>query len=286
MRPRRRAQSQCELAMREKPGISRALVVAVLGVLTAWGVRILLAPMLGDRVPFITFFPMVFLVAWWGGFRPTLFATLLSSLLLAYVILEPANSFAIALPEYRFGLAVFIGVALATGWLGEKLHVARWTAQHAADTAIGERERLSVNVNERKRTEEALSFLADASNALAVLADRQSTLRQAVRLPIPFLADWCVIYVVDEHGAIDYHAHAHRDPSKEPLLDRMLTGSPLDWTSNTATVRSLRTGQSQLMPELPEAFLDSVAQSEDRIMQTLAFVVHSKLANGHLRPRF
>jgi signal transduction histidine kinase/ActR/RegA family two-component response regulator len=239
------------------------VIVAILGVLAAWGTWILLSPVIGDRVPFITFFPMIFLVAWWGGFRPTLFATFLSALLLAYAILEPTYSFHIERPEYRIGLVVFIAVALATGWLGENLHAARWAAEHAADKAIGEREQLSVSMTDRKRVEEALSFLAEASNTLAALADRESTLRQAVRLPIPYLADWCVIYVVDENGAIDYHAHAHRDPSKESLLDRMLAGSPLDWTSNTATVQSLRTGQSQLMSELPEAFLDSVAQSEE-----------------------
>ena len=51
--------------------------------------------------------------------------------------------------------------------------------------------------------------------------------------------------------------------SKEQLLAEMLTKSPLDWNSNTATVRALRTGKSQLMAELPEAFLDSIAQSDE-----------------------
>jgi signal transduction histidine kinase/ActR/RegA family two-component response regulator len=206
---------------------------------------------------------MVFIIAWWGGFRPTLFATVFSALLLAYVILEPSNSFAIAQVEYRFGLVVFIGVALGTGWLGEKLHAARSAAEHAAGKANDERELLHDDITDRKRVEEALHFLAAASGKLAVLVDRESALQQAVRLPIPYLADWCVIYVVDEHGAIDYHAHAHRDPAKEPLLDRMLSRAPLDWSSNTATVRSLRTGQPQLMAELPDIFLDSVAQSDE-----------------------
>jgi signal transduction histidine kinase/ActR/RegA family two-component response regulator len=119
------------------------------------------------------------------------------------------------------------------------------------------------DITDRKRAEDALTFFADASNTLAALVDRQSALQQSARIAVPFLADWCVVYVVDEHGAIDYHAHAHRDPDKERLLTRMLTQSPLDWTSNTATVRALRTGESQLMSDLPEAFLDSVAQSEE-----------------------
>ena len=80
---------------------------------------------------------------------------------------------------------------------------------------------------------------------------------------MPFLADWCVVYVIDEHGAIDYHAHAHRDPQKEALLGEMLSKFPLDWNSNTATVRALRTGKPQLMDQLPEPLLSSFTQSDE-----------------------
>ena len=108
-----------------------------------------------------------------------------------------------------------------------------------------------------------MTFLAHASTNLAALVDRQSALQQAARLPIPFLADWCVVYVIDEHGAIEYHAHAHRDPQKDMLLAEMLSKFPLDWNSNTATVRALRTGESQLMDELPEPLLSSFTQTDE-----------------------
>jgi signal transduction histidine kinase/ActR/RegA family two-component response regulator len=71
------------------------------------------------------------------------------------------------------------------------------------------------------------------------------------------------VYVVDEQGAIDYHAHAHLDPEKETLLADMLTKFPLDWDSNTATVRALRTGKSQLMADLPDPLLSSFTQSDE-----------------------
>ncbi len=360
--------------MRKKPGITAAVSVAVLAVLAAWICRVvLLIPLVGDRLPFISFFPMAFVVAWWGGFRPTLFATLFSILVLAYPILEPKDTFAIEVLEYRFGLTVYAIVALATGWLGEKFHSAHWTANQATDKAIAESERLRVTLtsigdavivtdehrrvlslnavaesltgwtqdeafnkpldivfrtlNEethqriedpsaevlgrgttvglsnqtvliarngtelpiddiaapivdasgntrgvvlvfrdasaKRRIDRDLAFVARASNSLAALLDRESALQQAATLAVPYLADWCVVYVVDEHGAMDYHAHAHRDPEKDRLLGRMLIDSPLDWNSNTATIRSLRTGQSQLMPELSEAFLDSIAQGDE-----------------------
>ncbi len=248
--------------MRQKPNHAAAFGSAILGVLAAWGVRWLLAPVFGDRVPFITFFPIVFVLAWWGGFWPTFYAAILSSLVLAYD-LEPVGSFYIALPEYRFGLGIFVAVAIATGWLGEKFHAAKRDGQQAIDQAKKEGEQLRVTIAERRRAEEALNFLAAASTTLAALADRHSALQQAARLPVPFLADWCVVYVIDEHGAIDYHAHAHRELQKEALLGEMLSKFPLDWSSNTATVQALRTGRSQLMDQLPEPLLSSFTQSDE-----------------------
>ncbi len=206
---------------------------------------------------------MLFALAWWGGFRPTLYAAILSALVLAYAILEPVGSFYISVPEYRFGLAIFLAVGLCAGWLGETLHSARRDGQRAIEKAVNEGERLRVTISERQHAEQALTFLAHASTNLAALVDRQSALQQAARLPIPFLADWCVVYVIDEHGAIEYHAHAHRDPQKDMLLAEMLSKFPLDWNSNTATVRALRTGKSQLMDELPEPLLSSFTQTDE-----------------------
>lgn len=470
------------------------LCVIVAAVLAAWGSRALFAPILGD-LSFITFFPMIFAIAWWGGLLPTLVATVISSFLLAYFILEPNNSLAIATVEHRYGVMLYIAISLAAGWMGEQLHRARRDAIQAANDALSEHERLKVtlssigdavivtdesgrimsmnpvaelltewdeheavgkplaavfqivnentrepienlyakvsrtsvvvshanhtvligkrgterpiddsaapikdlsgkilgvvivfrdvstkrhseqalarsqrelsdffdnaaiplnsvgadgvilranqaeldmlgyasdeylghhlaefyvdrdviddilakqlrgevvhnyearlrckdgsirdvlvtssalwengrfvqtrcftrDITDRKLAEEALAFFAKASTTLAALVDRESALQQSARIAVPYLADWCVVYVVDEAGVIDYHAHAHHDPEKERLLTQMLTQSPLDWSSNTATVRALKTGQSQLMPELPEEFLDSVAQGE------------------------
>ena len=50
---------------------------------------------------------------------------------------------------------------------------------------------------------------------LAALSIAKVRSSKRPELPVPFLADWCVVYVVDEHGEIDYHAHAHRDPTRK-----------------------------------------------------------------------
>ncbi len=249
--------------MRPAKKHAASLSAAILGVAVAWGLRWSLSSIFGDRIPFITFFPIVFLLAWWGGFWPTFYAAILSAFVLAYAILAPVGSFYIELPESRLGLGIFVAVAIGTGWLGEKMHRAKLAGQQAIEQAKKEGEQLRLTIAERRRAEESLNFLASASTTLAALADRQSALQQAARIAVPFLADWCVVYVIDEHGDIDYHAHAHRELQKEALLGEMLSKFPLDWSSNTATVQALRTGRPQLMDQLPEPLLGTLTQSDE-----------------------
>ena len=118
------------------------------------------------------------------------------------------------------------------------------------------------DITDRKRAEDAMAFLASATTSLAELTDHQNALQHAVRVTVPFFADWCVIYVVNEQHQIDHQAHAHRDPEKERVLAAMLAETPLDWESSTATVRALRTQKSQLYAELPEALLARFAKSD------------------------
>src|SRR2546421_2143853 len=124
--------------MRNKPNHIAALMAAVLGVLVAWGFRLLLTPILGDRLPFITFFPMVFVLALWDGFWPAFYAAIFGSLVLDYAIMEPTGSFYIERPEYRVGLGVFAVMAIAIGWLGEQFHLARIDRQQEIEIAKSE----------------------------------------------------------------------------------------------------------------------------------------------------
>ena len=55
--------------MTDKPNHIAALAAAVLGVLAAWGARWLMSPVVGDGLPFITFFPVVFVLALITAYR-------------------------------------------------------------------------------------------------------------------------------------------------------------------------------------------------------------------------
>ena len=107
---------------------------AVAAVAAGVALRTLLAPVLGAGFPFITFFPAIFVVAYLGGFRPTLFATILSALAVAYLFTHPAPILPLGDPAAQLGAALFAVSGIATGWLGES----RFRAYLRAETAMEE----------------------------------------------------------------------------------------------------------------------------------------------------
>ncbi|MHC5541320.1 PAS domain-containing protein, partial [Singulisphaera rosea] len=56
------------------------------------------------------------------------------------------------------------------------------------------------DVTDRKRAEESVQFLADASASLAELVDYQSTLNRIANLAVGGFADWCVVDMIGENG--------------------------------------------------------------------------------------
>jgi signal transduction histidine kinase/CheY-like chemotaxis protein len=76
------------------------------------------------------------------------------------------------------------------------------------------------DITGRKRAEEELRFLADASRVLAGSLDKTTTLTSVAMLAIPFLADWCVIDVLEDDRWLRPVAESHVDPARhEELAD-------------------------------------------------------------------
>jgi signal transduction histidine kinase len=64
------------------------------------------------------------------------------------------------------------------------------------------------------------AFLAEASALLTASLDYEDTLASLARLSVPRVADYCVLYEMEENE-IRQVAWAHVDPGKEPLLARI-----------------------------------------------------------------
>ncbi|MGD9647139.1 MAG: PAS domain S-box protein [Pirellulales bacterium] len=497
--------------MRSRPTTTQALFASALATVVALLCRLALEPLIGERVPFITFLPAAFVVAWWGGFRPTAIFAALSLPVLMYFVLQPKHSLAVELGEFRAGLVMYVAIVLATGWLGQQLHAAQRRLEKARQQAIDDRERLRVTltsigdgvivtdarlrivslntvaeqltgwrnvsgvhrqidevfqiINEetrapvdnpcaqvletgavvglanhtllvardgterpiddsaapiktasgellgvvlvfrdvsekraaakalarsereladffdnaaiglhwvgpdgvimranradyellgysqdnyvgrplaefyadereiqdifsrlqagetvenreatlrhrdgslrhvlvtsnvyredgefvhtrcftrditaRKRAQEGLSFLVDATTSLAAIVDHRSALEQAARLTIPYLADFTVLTLLGPDRQIEFQAHAHRDPAQEERLKSLLSRFPLNWESPSIVVSALASGRPQFVAELAPAALGKLVGSKEHLNAALELQPRSAIA--------
>jgi PAS domain S-box-containing protein len=124
----------------------------------------------------------------------------------------------------------------------ERLHLIREQAARAAAEAA----------------ERRAAFLADAGITLASSLDYHTTLARLVRLAVPFMADWCVLDVRDEDGAVRRVEVAHADATKEELARRLMAFSP-DPEGEDPQARVMRTREPFLAPECSEEVLAGVA---------------------------
>ncbi|MBD1869963.1 PAS domain-containing protein [Cyanobacteria bacterium FACHB-471] len=122
-----------------------------------------------------------------------------------------------------------------------------------------------VDVTERVRLELAQQFLSEASAVLASSLDYQTTLEQVAQLTVPKLADWCTVHTVEEDGSIDQIAVAHIDPAKLEWAYQIRDKYPLDPNSPRGAAFTLRTGQPDFVPEIPDELLVQAAHDPEHL---------------------
>jgi PAS domain S-box-containing protein len=115
-----------------------------------------------------------------------------------------------------------------------------------------------VDITERKLEEESQRFIAQAGALLDSSLDQEVILASLARLAVPTLADYCLIDVVDEGGAIRRAAVAHADPSREVLLrgqDQPARGVDPD---RDLVTKVIRTRQPVLVRDCRDATLQAL----------------------------
>ncbi|CAN5726779.1 hypothetical protein BH23GEM5_BH23GEM5_19930 [soil metagenome] len=143
-----------------------------------------------------------------------------------------------------------------------------------------------VDITARKQEEEAQRFLAQASALLDTSLDPEVTLGGLARLAVPTLADYCLIDLVVEGGAVHRVASAHMDPSKEQLL-RKDEHHPADVDPEQhPVVKVVRTGQAVLVRNCTEAIIKAIAHDAEhyKILGQLglrSFMVVPLMAREH-----
>jgi signal transduction histidine kinase/CheY-like chemotaxis protein len=109
------------------------------------------------------------------------------------------------------------------------------------------------------------AFLAEAGKVLASSLDYQVTLDQVARLCVPRLADWCIVDLVEDNGVIRQVTVAHAEPMKVQLaweLDRRYPDNP---AAPEGVPKVIRTGRSELFPEISDELIRAVARNEEHL---------------------
>jgi PAS domain S-box-containing protein len=129
------------------------------------------------------------------------------------------------------------------------------------------------DITERKRAENAQRFLAEASNVLASSLDYETTLASVARMAVPNIADWCAIDVLEDDGAVKRLAVAHVDPSKVEWAHDLHRRYPPDMNAAAGVPNVLRTGKSEIYPDVTDAMLVAAAVDDEhlRIMREIGF---------------
>jgi signal transduction histidine kinase len=112
---------------------------------------------------------------------------------------------------------------------------------------------------ERERAEETQRFLAEAGAVLSSSLDYRVTLANVARLVVPTLADWCVVDILNEDGSVERLAVEHEDPEKVAWVRELQERYPPDPNASQGVANVLRTGEPEIMAQIPDELLDGAA---------------------------
>jgi signal transduction histidine kinase len=119
-------------------------------------------------------------------------------------------------------------------------------------------------IQDRQRSTQ--EFLSDASEVLNSSLNYDETLKRLADLAIKSLADWCIIFLLEEgSSAPKTVAIGHPDSLHKSLVEEMSRKYPIDWGQAGGPGEVFRSGISQLNSEITEERLRTTAQSPEHL---------------------
>jgi len=155
----------------------------------------------------------------------------------------------------------------------------------AALTAANER--LQVELNARKRTEEDARFLAEIGALLAASLDEGETLSIVAHETVPYLADYCIVELLEADHSLRQAAVAHVSPAKAALVRELRRRFPFDPNLPYSAATVLHEGRAELVPELSSAFMHAAAGDDAEYLHLVrelgprSYMIVPLIARGH-----
>ena len=131
---------------------------------------------------------------------------------------------------------------------------------HDAESNVVKWVGVATDIDDQRRREETLKFLADASELLAASFDVEERLEAVARLAVPEMADWCGIYLLRDNVELEPVAIVHRDPDRVRFAQELVRRYPT--VVNDRVLEAMRTGKVQFYPRIPDEALRAAAQDE------------------------
>ena len=132
-----------------------------------------------------------------------------------------------------------------------------------SQASIGDEKLFTVilrDITERKRAEEDLRFLSEASLPLSESLDYHETLQTIARISLESFADWCAVHLKEDDGTISRVTVVHKDPEKEQFAAALQRkGADLRPVYDV-----LRTASPVFLPVITESGLDQWPVTEER----------------------
>jgi PAS domain S-box-containing protein len=114
------------------------------------------------------------------------------------------------------------------------------------------------DITERRRHDERLRFLAEASTVLASSLDYETTLSNIAELAVPELASSCVIDLVGEGGRLERVATVFDSGELSRLVGEFRRRNPITAETRHPALQVLATGGTIFYPEIASADLPAV----------------------------
>lgn len=166
-------------------------------------------------------------------------------------------------------------------WEGELIHITKSGQQIVVDSRwellkSGNSIRyLEVNrdITERKRYENNLKFLSEASKVLSSSLDYKKTLESVTKLAVPYIADWCSVEMIDENGQIQLISVAHKDPKKIRWAKELRKTNPVDMSARQGLPEVIRSANPEFYPYITDEMLVKAARNKKELdlVRTIGF---------------
>ena len=127
------------------------------------------------------------------------------------------------------------------------------------------------------RVANGAGFLADASRLLAESMGYEETLVAVAELALPHLGSWCIVDVVEPDGSPRRLRIVHPDPERQVHARRLEASWPPERNDPLGAPRVVQTRRTELIPEVTDDLLVTVARGEENLKDLRALSIGSVL---------